>query len=227
MAKTAFKALIVDDEEDILDLLQYNLENEGFLVRTADDGIKAVDLARSFQPDLVLLDIMMPNQDGIETCRQMRALPEVKNAYIIFLTARSEEYSEVAAFESGADDYIAKPVKPRALVSRINAVFRRGSKIRDESSIINIGNLEINRDRYIVVLDGNEIYLPKKEFELLYFLAQNPNKVFNRDELLQHIWGVDVFVLARTVDVHIRKLREKIGEGFITTIKGIGYKFEA
>ncbi|GAB3332833.1 response regulator transcription factor [Marivirga atlantica] len=220
------KVLVVDDESDILEILEYNLEKEGYEVKTASDGVKAVEIAKKFQPQLVLLDIMMPNQDGVETCRQLREAPETTGAFIIFLTARSEEYSEVAAFENGADDYITKPIKPRALMSRINAYFRRDTKKKKENSKITIGDLSIDRTSYTVSVGDKQVTLPKKEFELLYFLAQNPNKVFNRDELLQNIWGADVYVLARTVDVHVRKVREKVGEGFITTIKGVGYKFD-
>jgi two-component system alkaline phosphatase synthesis response regulator PhoP len=169
---------------------------------------------------------MMPNQDGVETCRQIRENPELKNAFIIFLTARSEEYSEVAAFDVGADDYITKPIKPRALMSRIAALFRRESKKEQELTQIKIKDLTVDRTSYTIDKGGKTIILPKKEFELLYFLAKNPNIVFSRDELLQNIWGADVFVLARTVDVHIRKVREKIGDDYITTVKGVGYKFE-
>lgn len=226
MSKQSFKALVVDDEEDILELLQYNLTKEGYVVQTASDGKKAVEIAKSFMPDLVLLDIMMPNQDGVETCRQLREKPEFNNTYIIFLTARAEEYSEVAAFDIGADDYITKPIKPRALMSRISALFRRESKKKSEQSSITINGLVIDKSSYVVTVNGNEVNLPKKEFELLYFLAQNPNRVFSRDDLLLNIWGTDVYVLARTVDVHIRKVREKIGDGFISTIKGVGYKFD-
>ncbi|MEQ8337272.1 MAG: response regulator transcription factor [Cyclobacteriaceae bacterium] len=226
MSKHNQKILVVDDEADILELVKYNLSKEGYEVKTALDGIKAVEVARSFVPDLIILDIMMPKQDGVETCRQVRELPELVNVFVIFLTARSEEYSEVAAFEMGADDYITKPIKPRALVSRINALFRRESKKKKESNKINIGDLIVDRSSYTVMAGEKIITLPKKEFELLFFLAQNPGKVFSRDELLQNIWGTDVYVLARTVDVHIRKVREKIGEGYISTIKGVGYKFE-
>lgn len=227
--KEPFKALVVDDEEDILELIQYNLEKEGYLVKTATSGKQAVELARSFRPDLVLLDIMMPEQDGVETCRQLREIPELHNPHIIFLTARTEEYSEVAAFHAGADDYIGKPIRPRALTSRINALFRRQSRQKEESSDISAGGggLVIDKSAYVVTLDGKRIDFPRKEFELLYFLAQNPNRVFSRDELLSKIWGSDVYVFPRTVDVHIRKIREKIGEGYIITIKGIGYKFQA
>ncbi|MFM8742388.1 MAG: response regulator transcription factor [Cytophagales bacterium] len=225
MAKVAQKILVVDDEEPILELLKYNLEKEGYDVKAASDGVQALELAKKFQPDLVLLDIMMPRMDGVETCRQLRAMPELSNAFIVFLTARTEEYSEIAAFDGGADDYIQKPIKPRALMSRISALFRRGSKKKNESSQIKIGDLVIDRSSYTIKVKDLEVSLPKKEFELLFFLAQNPNKVFNRDELLQNIWGSDVYVLARTVDVHIRKVREKIGEDYISTVKGVGYKF--
>lgn len=226
MAKQNQKILVVDDEGDILELLKYNLAKEGYEVKTALDGIKGVEIAKSFIPDLIILDIMMPKQDGVETCRQIREVPELINAFVIFLTARSEEYSEVAAFDMGADDYITKPIKPRALVSRINALFRRESKKKKESNKISIGELVVDRTSYTAFIGEDKISLPKKEFELLYFLAQNPGKVFSRDELLQNIWGTDVYVLARTVDVHIRKVREKIGDGFISTVKGVGYKFD-
>ncbi|MEQ9301402.1 MAG: response regulator transcription factor [Cyclobacteriaceae bacterium] len=220
------KILVVDDESDILELLKYNLEKEGYEVKTALDGIKGVEIAKSFHPELILLDIMMPKQDGVETCRQLRDLPELQNSFIVFLTARSEEYSEVAAFDMGADDYITKPIKPRALMSRISAMFRRESKKKKDVSKITIDDMVIDRSSYTVTVKGEKINLPKKEFELLHFLAQNPGKVFSRDDLLQNIWGTDVYVLARTVDVHIRKVREKIGEGYIATVKGVGYKFD-
>lgn len=219
------KVLVVDDEPDILDLLEYNLSKEGYKVKTASNGRKAVDVAARFIPDLILLDIMMPHQDGVETCRQLRENTDLYNTFIIFLTARSEEYSEIAAFDTGADDYITKPIKPRALMSRISAMFRREEKKKQKSSKITIGNLVVDRSSYMVMISGEQISLPKKEFELLYYLAQNPAKVHSRDELLQNIWGSDVYVLARTVDVHIRKVREKIGSQYIVTIKGVGYKF--
>lgn len=225
MNSNTYKILVVDDDPDIVELLKYNLSSEGYKVKSASNGIQAVSLAREFIPDLTILDIMMPNMDGVETCRQIRSIPELANKFIIFLTARSEEYSEIAAFEMGADDYITKPIKPRALISRINALFRREVKKDSGSSKISIGNLEIDRISYTVKLDNKKIILPKKEFELLFFLAQNPDQVFGRDDLLKTIWGSDVYVLARTVDVHIRKVREKIGDGFIITIKGVGYKF--
>lgn len=226
MSKNSQKILVVDDESDILELLKYNLTKEGYAVKTASDGIKGVEVAKNFIPDLIILDIMMPKQDGIETCRQIRNVPDLANTFVIFLTARSEEYSEVAAFEMGADDYISKPIKPRALVSRINALFRRDTKKISDDDQIKIDNLVIDKASYTVYQDDKKISLPKKEFELLYFLAQNPGKVYGRNELLQSIWGTDVYVIARTVDVHIRKVREKIGDQYITTIKGVGYKFE-
>lgn len=223
--KQKLKVLVVDDEEDIIEILTYNLEKEGYEVATANNGVKAVKKAISFIPDVILLDIMMPNQDGVETCRQIREVPELKHTFIIFLTARSEEYSEVAAFDVGADDYIHKPIKPRALISRIGALFRRETKKETDNNKVAVRDLIIDRSSYTISKDGKIIILPKKEFELLYFLAKNPNMVFSRDELLKNIWGADVFVLARTVDVHIRKVREKIGDDYIFTVKGVGYKF--
>jgi two-component system, OmpR family, alkaline phosphatase synthesis response regulator PhoP len=226
MSSQPYKVLVVDDEPDILELLQYNLAKEGYDVKAANDGKRAIELAKDFSPHLILMDIMMPNMDGVETGRRLREMPELVNTYIIFLTARSEEYSEVAAFDIGADDYITKPIKPRALMSRISALFRRESKKVKQEDKVAIGDLTIDRKSYTVYIKDTPVTLPKKEFELLFFLAQNPNKVFSRDDLLQNIWGTDVYVLARTVDVHIRKVREKIGEGYIKTVKGVGYKFE-
>lgn len=219
------KILLVDDDKDILEMLTYNLEKEEYVVKTSSDGIKAVETARIFLPDLILLDIMMPYQDGVETCRQLRNIKELNNTHIIMLTARSEEYSEVAGFEVGADDYIIKPIKPRALLSRISAALRRKKEFLEESDTILIGDLLIDKSSYSITIGDRQITLPKKEFELLYFLAKNPNKVFDRNNLLESIWGTDVYVLARTVDVHIRKVREKIGDGYIRTVKGVGYKF--
>ncbi|MCG8474622.1 MAG: response regulator transcription factor [Cytophagales bacterium] len=224
--KSQQKVLVVDDEEDIRELLSYNLKKEGYSVEMAGTGIEAVEVARKFVPDLILLDIMMPQQDGVETCRQLRENPDLSESYIVFLTARSEEYSEIAAFENGADDYITKPIKPRALMSRISAMFRREQKKKSFTDKIVVGNLVIDRTSYTIKVDGKAITLPKKEFELLHFLAMNPSKVYSRDDLLANIWGADVYVLARTVDVHIRKVREKIGDGYIVTVKGVGYKFE-
>jgi two-component system alkaline phosphatase synthesis response regulator PhoP len=225
-SKRGYKVLVVDDEEDILEILKYNLQKEGYDVKTATNGMKAVEIAKSYIPDLVVLDIMMPNQDGVETCRQLREIPDLQYSYILFLTARAEEYSEIAAFDVGADDYIVKPIKPRALMSRISALFRRKKSYKIQKPTITVNDLVIDKSSYTVTQKDKNITLPKKEFELLFYLAQNPNKVHTRDELLQNIWGADVYVLARTVDVHVRKVREKIGEGYISTLKGVGYKFE-
>jgi two-component system alkaline phosphatase synthesis response regulator PhoP len=222
-----YKVLVVDDEPDIVELLQYNLEKAGYEVKTANNGKEAIKVAKSFIPHLILMDIMMPKMDGVEAGRQLREIPEIADTYIIYLTARVEEYSELAAFDVGADDYITKPIRPRALLSRIAALFRREQKQHqknEKKDKIQVGALTIDRESYIVFNDKTPITLPKKEFEMLFFLAQNPNKVFSRDELLQNIWGTDVYVLARTVDVHIRKVREKIGGGYIKTVKGVGYK---
>ncbi|QNL21218.1 response regulator transcription factor [Hyphobacterium sp. CCMP332] len=224
--KSKHKILVVEDESDIAEMLEYNLEKEGYKVKIAGDGREAVEVAASFIPDIVLLDIMMPVMDGVEACRLMRENPDLNGMYIIFLTARAEEYSEIAAFNVGADDYIVKPIKPRALMSRIKAFFRREVKDNKKNEKITIGKLEIDKSSYLVSIDGQSVVLPKKEFELLYFLAQNPNQVFSRDDLLKNIWGTDVYVLARTVDVHIRKVREKIGSEYISTVKGVGYKFD-
>ena len=224
-AQSLHRILVVDDDADIVEMLEYNLTKEGYDVQTATDGRKAIEIAKVYWPELVLLDIMMPHMDGIETGRQLRDIAELRQAYIIYLTARSEEYSEVAAFDIGADDYITKPIKPRALMSRINALFRREAQKSDPGEQIAIGDLLINRKNYSVSQNDKSIILPKKEFELLFFLAQHPNKVCSREELLQKIWGADIYVLERTVDVHIRKLREKIGDTHIRTLKGVGYMF--
>ena len=221
------KILLVDDEPDILEMLEYNLRNEGYEVFTANDGEEALQVFSEVKPDVVLLDVMMPGMDGIEVCRRMREMPEGKQSYIMFLTARSEEYSELAGFDAGADDYIPKPVRPRVLVSRIKAVFRRGlhGEDIDDSRPLKVADLEIVKDEFLVYQNGNPINLPKKEFELLHFMAGRPGKVFSREVLLKNIWGTDVYVVPRTIDVHIRKLREKLGDHYIKTVKGVGYKF--
>lgn len=221
------KILLVDDEQDILEFLSYNLKKEGYDVHTANNGKEAIKVAQKIHPDLIILDVMMPDADGIETCRELRAIPELKNVMIAFLTARNEDYSQIAGFEVGADDYINKPIKPRVLISRIAALLRRGRSTEnglDEK--IDVGGIKIDHERYVVTKDGREITLPKKEFELLTLFASKPGKVFTREVILQKVWGGDVVVGDRTIDVHVRKLREKLGEDFIKTIKGIGYKFE-
>ena len=222
-----FRILVVDDEADIVELLEYNLLKEGYEVKTAANGKQGVDVARTFLPHIVLLDVMMPVMDGIEACRRIKDIPELYKTSVLVLTARTEEYTEVAAFDAGADDFISKPIKPKALISRIATVLKREKKLNDEKiSTLKIGDLTIDRSKYIVYQGDTPVTLPRKEFELLYFLATNENKVFNRDELLQKVWGTDVYVLSRTVDVHIRKVRERLGETYIKTIKGVGYKFE-
>ena len=225
-SKSDFKILAIDDEKDILLLLKYNLEQEGYTVKTVESGVEALKIVDKFSPQLILLDIMMPKLDGIETCIKLRSIESLSNVYVIFLTAREEEYSEVAAFDAGADDYITKPIKPRALISRINSFFKRRFSQKDSSLVQEVENLKIDKNSYTTILDGKKIYLPKKEFDLLFFLMKNSSKVYSRDSLLRNVWGSGVHVVARTVDVHIRKLREKIGENFIKTIKGVGYKFE-
>lgn len=227
MATGKQKILIVDDEPDILELIEYNLRKEGYQVFLAGDGQEAISVARKALPDMIILDIMMPRMDGIETCRLLRAMPEFKSTFMVFLTARSEEYSEIAGFNVGADDYIAKPIKPRALLSRINAILRRNMSSDDfTDSKLEIDDLVIDREAYVVFQDGKKVVLAKKEFELLYLLASKPGKVFTRDVILKNIWEDSVVVTNRTIDVHIRKIREKIGDRYVTTIKGVGYKFE-
>ncbi|SDS78577.1 two-component system, OmpR family, alkaline phosphatase synthesis response regulator PhoP [Mucilaginibacter mallensis] len=222
------KILIVDDEPDILELIEYNLKKEGYQVFLAHNGQEAVTEAKRSLPDLIVLDIMMPKMDGIEACRIMRTMPEFKNTFMVFLTARSEEYSEIAGFNVGADDYIAKPIKPRALVSRINAILRRNAPAEDVTdNKLEIGDLVIDREAYLVFQKGAKVVLAKKEFELLYLLASKPGKVYTREVILKNIWEDSVVVTNRTIDVHIRKVREKLGDDIISTVKGVGYKFGA
>lgn len=219
------KILIVDDEQDITEFIRYNLQKEGFLTEVASDGLEALKKADSFKPDLILLDVMMPKMDGIEVCRIIKSDPS-KNIAIVFLTARDEEYSELAGFEVGADDYIPKPLKPRVLLSRIKAVLKRQNPHEEVGNIISLRDVTINKSTYQVFIQDKEFALPKKEFELLFLLASKPGKVFTREAILSEVWGHDVLVVDRTIDVHIRKIREKIGDERIKTIKGVGYKFE-
>lgn len=222
------KILVVDDERDIVDLISYSLTKEGYQVYQAYNGKEGIEVAKQANPDLIILDVMMPEMDGIEACRLMRSMPEFKQTFMVFLTARSEEYSEIAGFNVGADDYIAKPIKPRALMSRINAILRRNTTESgiDQTDKLEILDLVIDRDSFLVYRDGEKIVLAKKEFELLYLLASKPNKVFTREQILKAIWEDSVVVTNRTIDVHIRKLREKIGDHYVSTVKGVGYKFE-
>ena len=220
------KILVIDDDEDIRELLSYNLTKANYNVRLAENGLQGLEMARVFQPDIILIDIMMPIMDGIQAGGLIKN--ELKNTHLIYLTARDEEYSEVAAFEAGADDYLTKPIKPKALLSRINVFFRKEAEKKEEISLLQIGGLTINKENYSVTKeDGSIKILPKKEFEILYYLAARPNKVQSRNSLLNKIWGEDIFVIERTIDVHIRKVREKIGDNYIGTIKGVGYMFNA
>ena len=226
MKKKNIKILLVDDEPDILEIVAYNLTSEGYQVITAENGAIGVKKAKKEKPQLIILDAMMPEMDGIEACEHIRKLPELNETIITFLTARGEDYSQLAGFEAGADDYITKPIKPKVLVSKVKALLRRfkDSKTTDED-VFNIGDLTINRDEYKVISKGKELLLPRKEFELLSLLASKPGKVFKREDILDKVWGNEVVVGGRTIDVHIRKLREKIGDERFKTVKGVGYKF--
>ncbi|MEM8999338.1 MAG: response regulator transcription factor [Bacteroidota bacterium] len=220
------KILLVDDEPDILEIVNYNLSSEGYEVFTAKNGVEAVAKAKKKQPHLIILDVMMPEMDGIEACEVMRSTPGLENAIITFLTARGEDYSQVAGFDAGADDYITKPIKPKVLVSKVKALLRRLKEDKVEiEDIVKVGNIVINREEYKIVNNGEEIVLPRKEFELLSLLTSKPNKVFKREVILDKVWGNEVVVGGRTIDVHIRKLREKIGDHHFKTVKGVGYKF--
>ena len=228
MNPSEIKILLVDDEPDILELVGFHLRKEGYTVFTASGGKEGVEIARREHPALIILDVMMPDMDGMETCEKIRQIPQLKDTLVTCLTALAEDYSMMAGFDAGADDYITKPVKPKVLVSKIKALLRRagGQDVQAETSLA-AGDLVIDRDRYVVVNKGREIVLPRKEFELLSLLTSRPGRVFKRDEIMDTVWGNEVVVGGRTIDVHIRKLREKIGEDYFKTIKGVGYKFEA
>lgn len=230
MSDHRYKILLVDDEPDILEFMEYNLKKENYTVFKAGNGRDAIRIAKTERPDLIILDIMMPEMDGIETCRTLREMPEFRKTMIAFLTARNEDYSQIAGFDVGADDYITKPIKPRVLISRIGALFRRydptGASSDVKAQVLTIGDLQIDREQYLIQKGGEKIELPRKEFELLALLASKPGKVFTREEILERVWGNDVIVGDRTIDVHVRKLREKLGEELIRTVKGIGYKFD-
>ena len=226
MKKKNTKILLVDDEPDILEIIGYNLAQEEYQIFTAANGKEAIAKAKKVIPDLIIMDVMMPEMDGMEACEHIRKIPELSNVLITFLTARGEDYSQVAGFDAGADDYITKPIKPKVLVSKVKALLRRLKDQEQNSDTLNVGGIEINREEYKIVKDNIEIVLPRKEFELFYLLASKPGKVFKRDEILDRVWGNEVVVGGRTIDVHIRKLREKIGEELFKTIKGVGYKFE-
>lgn len=224
MNKKDIKILLVDDEPDILEIISYNLSAEGYQVITAKNGLEGIKKAKKEKPHLIVLDVMMPEIDGIEACEAIRKVPELKHTIITFLTARGEDYSQVAGFDAGADDYITKPIKPKLLVSKVKALLRR-LKTEETSGNLTVGNLVINREEYKIIKDGEELTLPRKEFELLSLLASKPGKVFKREDILDKVWGNEVVVGGRTIDVHIRKLREKIGDDCFKTVKGVGYKF--
>ncbi len=233
MNENLYKILVVDDEEDIVEFVSYNLKKEGFRVNTARNGKEAIDKASVFQPHLILLDIMMPEMDGIEVCGEIRTNPHLSDTLIAFLSARSEDYSQIAAYNAGGDDYISKPIRPKVLTSKIKALLKRYRMAKEENKKTSygeegkFGDLVVDKDRYLIIVSGKEIELPKKEFKLLTLLTSRPSMVFTREEIFDKIWGSEVFVSDRTIDVYIRKIREKIGSERIKTIKGVGYKFEA
>lgn len=226
MENTSYKILLVDDEPDILEFLSYNLSREGYKIFKATNGRQAISTAAEIKPHLIILDVMMPEMDGIETCTELRKISSLKNSIIAFLTARNEDYSQIAGFDAGADDYIPKPIKPKVFVSRIKALLRRYSETEIPVEEVKLGDIVIDRERYVVFIKEQEYILPRKEFELLSLLASKPNKVFTRDEIYDSIWGSNVVVGDRTIDVHVRKIREKLEIENIKTIKGVGYKFE-
>ena len=225
MNKRDVKILLVDDEPDILEIVGYNLKNEGYQIYTANNGLEALKSVKKITPNLILLDIMMPEMDGIETCEKIRAIKSLENTLIAFLTARNEDYSQVAGFDAGADDYITKPIKPKVLISKVKSLLRRLKAESQEDSSVKIGVITINRDEYLIFKGDKKIFLPRKEFELFSLLTSKPGKVFKRETILDSVWGNEVVVGGRTIDVHIRKLREKIGDNHFKTIKGVGYKF--
>lgn len=227
LSKSMEKILLVDDEQDILEFVGYNLSKEGYEVITANNGKDAISLAQKEEPDLIILDVMMPEMDGIETCLELRNVEKLKDTLIVFLSARGEDYSQVAGFDAGADDYIPKPIKPRLLVSRVKAILRRKGAQQEEGLTEEQGGIRIDREKYLIYKDNKEYSFPKKEFELLALLISKPGKVFTREVILESVWGGEVVVGDRTIDVHVRKLREKLGDQYIKTIKGVGYKFEA
>ena len=220
------KILVVDDEEDILEFLSYNLRAEGYDVIVADNGILAIELAKQEQPSLIILDVQMPDMDGITTCEKIREIPSLKETVVTFLTARSEDYSQIAGFEAGADDYITKPIRPKVLVSRVKALLKRRGITQDTNSIIELGDIVIDKEKHLTTYKGQQVIFAKKEFKLLKLLISKPGKVFTREEILEKVWGTDIVVGDRTIDVHIRKLREKLADHYVKTVKGVGYKFE-
>ena len=224
MKKKDIKILLVDDEPDILEIVGYNLSQEGYSIITASNGVIAIEMVKKIHPHLIILDIMMPKMDGIEACQKIREIKGMEDVIITFFTARGEDYSQLAGFDAGADDYITKPVKPKVLVGKVKSLLRR-LKSTSSENVLKVGSITINRDEYLITKDNLNIFLPKKEFELLALLTSKPGKVFKREDILNNVWGSEVIVGGRTIDVHIRKLREKIGDGYFQTVKGVGYKF--
>ena len=220
-----YRILLVDDEPDILEIVSYNLKKEGYKISTANDGVQAIEQAIKHKPHLIVMDVMMPNMDGIEACEKIREIPELRKTIITFLTARGEDYSQIAGLEAGADDYITKPIKPKVLVSKVKSLLRRLKAENQADSTVIVGDITINRDEYVVFKGEKKIFLPRKEFELFSLLTSKPGKVFKRETILDRVWGNEVVVGGRTIDVHIRKLREKIGDDYFKTVKGVGYKF--
>ena len=224
---SSIKVLVVDDDPDIVEILKYNLKNSGYSVKSAGNGVEAIKKAKKFIPDIILMDVMMPEMSGIEACEEIKNIDQLSQAIIIFLSARSEDYTQISAYDAGADDYISKPVKPKILLKKISNIAKKINSEKKAPWIIDLGSIKINKEEYVVIKDKKEILLPRKEFELLFLLATKPEKVFTREEIMNKVWGTQVIVGDRTIDVHIRKLREKIGEKHIKTLKGVGYKFKS
>ena len=227
MKKNTAKILVVDDDPEIVEILKYNLSNSGFEVKVAFNGVQAVKKSKKFRPDIILLDVMMPEMNGIEACKEIRNIDSLKKIQIIFLSARGEDYTQIAAFEAGADDYVSKPIKPKILIKKITNIAKRLDSTENGGATLKVADIKINREEYVVRKNKTEIILPRKEFELLFLLASKPGKVFSRDEIMNKVWGSQVVVGDRTIDVHVRKLREKLGNNYIKTTKGVGYKFKA
>ena len=224
---SSIKVLVVDDDPDIVEILKYNLKNSGYSVKSAGNGVEAIKKAKKFIPDIILMDVMMPEMSGIEACEEIKNIDQLSQAIIIFLSARSEDYTQISAYDAGADDYISKPVKPKILLKKISNIAKKINSEKSDPKTIDLGSIKINKEEYVVIKDKKEILLPRKEFELLFLLATKPDKVFTREEIMNKVWGTQVVVGDRTIDVHVRKFREKIGEKHIKTLKGVGYKFKS
>ena len=224
---SSIKVLVVDDDPDIVEILKYNLKNSGYSVKSAGNGVEAIKKAKKFIPDIILMDVMMPEMSGIEACEEIKNINQLSQAIIIFLSARSEDYTQISAYDAGADDYISKPVKPKILLKKISNIAKKINSEKSDPKTIDLGSIKINKEEYVAIKDKKEILLPRKEFELLFLLATKPEKVFTREEIMNKVWGTQVVVGDRTIDVHVRKLREKIGEKHIKTLKGVGYKFKS